>query len=93
MPTAGRLAAGGHLADLNTATDICETALATRSNSTHDRWTRLQSRRNQLAGRAQHLTTRPSGKLNDNDNGDPIPLRRHHPDNPHRARPARFLRQ
>jgi DNA polymerase III epsilon subunit-like protein len=86
---AGQLAAAGRLADLTAAIAICDTALAGRDDSTHEGWLRLQSRRNQLAGRAQRLQLRPSGHFDED--GNPIPLRRHHPDTPHRQPRARFV--
>jgi len=86
---AGQLAAAGRLTDLDAGISICDAALAARHDSTHEGWLRLQSRRNQLAGRAQRLQVRPSG-LYDED-GNPIPLRRHHPDTPRRRPTTRFV--
>ncbi len=86
---AGQLAAAGRLADLTAGIDICDIALSVRHDSTHEGWVRLQSRRNQLAGRAQRLQLRPSGQFDED--GNPIPLRRHHPDAPRRKPTARFV--
>lgn len=86
---AGQIAASGRLTDLEAGVDVCDTALARRESSTHEGWARLTSRRNQLAGRADRSRQRPSGKFDEN--GNPIPLRRHHPDRPRRSRQHRFL--
>ena len=86
----GQLAAAGRLPDLTAAALVCDQALVVRAGSTHEGWTRLSARQNQLGGRQQRLTFRPSGKLDED--GNPIPLRRHHPDAPRRTRPTRFLR-
>jgi len=88
---AGQLAAPGRLPDLTAAILVCDQALAARAGSTHEGWIRLAARQNQLGGRQQRLTFRPSGKLDED--GNPIPVRRHHPDAPRRTRPSRFLRQ
>jgi len=85
---AGQIAAAGRLADLEAGVTICDTALLTRNGSTHEGWILLTSRRNQLAGRAERLRVRPSGTF-DGD-GNPIPLRRHHPTTPRRTRQRRF---
>jgi DNA polymerase III epsilon subunit-like protein len=88
---AGYISAPGRLPDLQAALDACDAALAIRDESTTDGWMRLASRRNQIAGHVQRLEFRPSGQL-DGD-GNPIPLRRHHPENPVRTRQPRFMRQ
>ncbi len=87
---AGQLAAAGKEADLLAALDVCDIALSTSDASTHDGWSRLRSRRSQLDGRLQRLVVRPSGKFDEN--GNPIPIRRHHPEAPHRVRTPRFAR-
>jgi DNA polymerase III epsilon subunit-like protein len=86
---AGHVAASGRLVDLNDGMDICDTAFTVRADSTHEGWSRLISRRNQLAGRAERLRVRPSGKLDQD--GNPVPLRRHHPATPRRVRQPRFV--
>ncbi len=86
---AGQLAAGGRLANLDRALEICDEALETAGGSTHPGFGRLRSRRNQLAGRRQRLLVRPSGEVDAD--GNPIPARRHHPAKPRRTRPPRFL--
>lgn len=86
---AGQLAAPGRLSDLQAGIAVCDDAFSCRGGSTHEGWSRLTSRRNQLAGRAQRLTLRPSGAYDED--GNPIPLRRHHPAMPRRARTPRFV--
>ncbi len=86
---AGQVAAAGRLTDLEAGATICDNALDTRDGSTHEGWLRLISRRNQLAGRADRLRVRPSGTFDAD--GNPIPLRRHHPMAPRRTRQPRFL--
>lgn len=86
---AGQLAAAGRMADLQSGVEICEEAFSVRSDSTHEGWSRLSSRMNQLAGRVERLRVRPSGLLDED--GNPIPLRRHHPEAPRRTRQPRFV--
>jgi len=87
---AANIAAAGTSTDLNAALTICDVALARIGGSTADGWVRLRARRNQIAGRAQRITGRPSGRVDED--GNPIPVRRHHPTEPQRTRPARFAR-
>jgi DNA polymerase III epsilon subunit-like protein len=87
---AGQLAAPGRLADLDAATELCDIALSTRAGSTHEGWARLLARRSQIAGRRQRLTVRPSGTFDED--GRPVPIRRHQATSPRRTRPLRFLR-
>jgi len=86
---AGQLAAGGRLANLDRALQVCDDALDTAGASTHPGWSRLRSRRSQIAGRRQRLLVKPSGEVDED--GNPIPARRHHPDKPRRTRPMRFV--
>lgn len=86
---AGQLAAGGRLANLDRALEICDEMLETADGSTHPGFGRLRSRRNQLAGRRQRLLVRPSGEFDED--GNPIAARRHHPTRLRRVRPSRFL--
>ena len=88
---AGQLGAGGRAVDLQAALKVCTAALLTAGDSSHDGWSRLRARRNQLDGRLTRLT-RPLSGTYDVD-GQPVPVRRHHPSNPRRTRPTRFLRQ
>lgn len=87
---AGQLAAAGRTTDIRTALAACKTALRTQHGDTHEGWTRLHGRTQQLAGRLQRRKVRPSGKFDAD--GNPIPVRRHHPENPHRVRAPRFRR-
>lgn len=86
---AGALAAPGRITHLDAALGVCSETLAQQAGSTHDSWRRLASRRNQLAGRRQRLLVKPSGQFDPD--GNPIPTRRHHPTNPRRTRPPRFV--
>jgi hypothetical protein len=52
-------------------------------------WTEIAAKRGQLLGRLTRLRVRPSGELDDD--GNPIPARRHHPVEPRRARARRFV--
>jgi DNA polymerase III epsilon subunit-like protein len=88
---AGAVAARGSRTDFAAATKVCDASLKTRHGSTHEAWVRLLSRRNQLAGRRDRLTVRPSGRFDAN--GRPIPARVHHPTEPHRTRGQRFARK
>lgn len=87
---AGQLAAAGGTADLRAALAAAKLTQRTRHNSTHDGWARLQARTHQLAGQLQRLKVRPSGTFDAD--GNAIPIRRHHPDNPRRTRAPRFRR-
>lgn len=87
---AGQIAAAGSITDLRTALAACKLALRARRGSSHDAWNRLQARSHQLAGQLERLRIRPSGRFDAD--GNPIPLRRHHPTTPHRSRPRRFQR-
>ncbi|MFP5255566.1 MAG: exonuclease domain-containing protein [Acidimicrobiia bacterium] len=87
---AGRLAATGREEDLRAALAVAKLARRQRAGSTHEGWRRLQARSHQLAGQLRRRKQRPSG-LFDAD-GNPIPLRRHHPETPRRVRPMRFSR-
>jgi len=88
---AGQLGAGGRTVDLQAALNVCGAALLLAGDSSHDGWSRLRARHNQLAGRLARLTVPLSGTYDAD--GNPIPARRHHPTNPQRTRPTRFLRQ
>lgn len=87
---AGQLAAAGRTADLRAALAACETASGTQNGSTHEGWIRLHGRTQQLAGRLERRRVRPSGEFDED--GNPIPVRRHHPETAHRVRPPRFRR-
>ncbi|GAB3439120.1 hypothetical protein GCM10027517_12150 [Phycicoccus ginsengisoli] len=53
-----------------------------------DGWPELRAKRGQLAGRRTRLRGRLSTELNDD--GNPTPVFRHHPDDPRRVRGRRF---
>lgn len=86
---AGQLAAPGREANFAAGINICTTTFKVRDSSTHEGWRRLQSRQAQLEGRRRRLEFKPSGKTDED--GNQIPVRIHHPTQPHRTRPARFL--
>jgi hypothetical protein len=57
------------------------------ARSTSGRWL-ASAKRAQLLGRLEGRRLRPSGELDED--GNPVPVRRHHPEEPRRARPRRF---
>jgi DNA polymerase III epsilon subunit-like protein len=85
---ANLLAAPGSEADLHRAVDACDEALLSRGGSTFEGWTELGAKRGQLLGRLERLRVRPTDQLDED--GNPIPVRRHHPEAPRRTRPRRF---
>lgn len=85
---ASLLAAPGSLDALQRGIDTCDETFLSRQGSTDDGWAELASRRGQLLGRASRLRDRTSGQLDAD--GNPVPLRRHHPLVPHRTRARRF---
>ncbi len=87
---AGRIAVAGKKRDLTRALKVCDDAFAARAGSTLEGWTRLLSRRQQVAGRLQRLNVRASGAFDED--GNAIPARAHTPQNPRRTRVPRFAR-
>jgi hypothetical protein len=85
---ATRLAAAGGETDLRRAIDVCDEALLSRGGSTFEGWAELGAKRAQLLGRLERLRARPTDQLDED--GNPIPVRRHHPEAPRRTRPRRF---
>lgn len=85
---ANLLAAPGSIEALERGINLCGEALLYRNGSTHDGWTQLAAKRGQLLGRLTRLRGRPSGALDED--GNPIPVRRHHPEDPQRSRGRRF---
>jgi DNA polymerase III epsilon subunit-like protein len=85
---ANLLAAPGDEAALRRAADACEEALQSRDGSTFDGWTELGAKRAQLLGRLERRRAGSAVKLDED--GNPIPVRRHHPEEPRRTRPRRF---
>lgn len=87
---AGRIARAGGEKDLTRALSICDTAFGARRGSTAPGWTRLLSRRQQVAGRLQRLASQPSQCFDED--GNAIPTRSRTQANPRRTRPRRFTR-
>lgn len=87
---AAAIAAAGRTSDYRKALALCDQTLALAGESTHESWRRLRSRRAQIAGRARRLDQK-NATTHDED-GNLIPVRRHHPDKPHRTRTPRFAR-
>lgn len=86
--SANLLAAPGGASDLRRAVDACEEALLSRGGSTFEGWAELGAKRAQLLGRLERVRVRPSDELDED--GNPIPTRRHHPEAPRCSRPRRF---
>ena len=84
------VAAAGRAADLTAAVSVCDAVLAHRDGSTLEAWSSLETRRGLLAGRARRLAFRHSGEYDED--GNPVPVRRHHPETPRRVRHPRFQR-
>ena len=85
---ASLVAAPGGEAQLRRAVGICEEAFLSRGTSTFEGWAALGAKHAQLLGRLDRLRVRPTDALDED--GNPIPARRHHPDEPRRTRPRRF---
>lgn len=84
---ARRVAGPGSLDRLRQARDICDETLLGCLGSTDDGWTELRATRNRIAG---NLARRPRFTGDLDADGNPIPVRRHHPDSPKRTRRRRF---
>jgi DNA polymerase III epsilon subunit-like protein len=84
------LAAGGRKADLEAAALVCGTTLPLRNGSTDEAWRLLDIREAQILGQIERQRVRYSDEFDDD--GNPIPLRRHQAERPHRIRATRFLR-
>lgn len=82
------LAAPGSDAALERAITTCDEALADWAGNTADGWPELRAKRGQLAGRLTRLRGRLSTELDED--GNPVPVRRHHPAQPQRVRGRRF---
>lgn len=81
-------AAPGDEAALRRAADACAEAFLSRDGSTFDGWTELGVEQAQLLGRRERRRAGSAVKLDDD--GNPVPVRRHHPETPRRTRPRRF---
>jgi hypothetical protein len=73
---------------LRRAAEVCDEALLSRDGSTFDGWTELGAKRGQLLGRIERRRAGSAVKLDAD--GNSIPVRRHHPEQPRRTRPRRF---
>lgn len=85
---AQRVASSGSAQRLAEATGICNETLLACGGSTDPGWGELRAVRNRLAGQLARRALRPSGEVDDD--GNPIPVRRHHPEQPERTRHRRF---
>jgi hypothetical protein len=85
------VAVAGDEVSLRRALDIADEALAEQDDSTHEGWHRLLARARQVRGRLDRMRFRHSGHFDAD--GNPIPLRIHHPDQPKRPAVRRFQRQ
>lgn len=84
------LAAGGREQDLQDAAAVCAAVLPLRAGNTDEAWRLLEIRGAQIDGQIERRRVRFSDQVDED--GNPIPLRRHHPANPRRVRAPRFLR-
>ena len=84
------VARGGREIDLRNAVSVCDETLALRGDNTDDAWRSLAIRRARVAGQLERRRVRYTGRVDAD--GEPIPVRRHHPAAPHRHRMPRFLR-
>ena len=84
------LTAARRAGDIKTALHICHTALATRDDSTDVGWLLISAREAHLAGIQERLNVTYTGQVDAD--GNPIPKRRHQPENPTRTWPLRFAR-
>ncbi len=85
---AATIAAPGGTSHFQRGIDICDQALGARRGSSDDAWPQLLARRAQLQGRLARRTDRLTATTDDN--GQPVPVRRHQPTAPRRTRPSRF---
>lgn len=81
-------AAPGSAKHLQAGIKICEETLLGRAGSTDDGWRDLLTTRGRLAGQLARRSFKPSGHVDED--GNPVPIRRHHPTTPERTRGARF---
>ncbi|MGQ2913092.1 hypothetical protein [Aeromicrobium sp.] len=82
------LARTGGEETLERAIKVCDEALGRWAQNTADGWPELRAKRGQLVGRLTRLRGRLSSELDED--GNPIPVRRHHPADPRRVRGRRF---
>lgn len=87
---ATNLAAGGRDVDLAEGAAVCAQTLPLRGGNTDDAWRLLEIREAQILGQIERRRVRYSDLVDED--GNPIPKRRHNPTNPRRVRQPRFLR-
>ena len=75
---------------LRRAMAITRLTMRRRDGSTHEGWHRLEARYRQAAAALERSQVRWSGYFDAD--GNPVPVRRHHPETPRRTRPRRFQR-
>ncbi len=85
---ANLLAAPSDVAALDRAIKVRDEAFLSRQGSTDDAWTELAAKRGQLLGRLARLRARSTSEFDDD--GNPLPHRCHHPDQPRRRHTRRF---
>ena len=85
---ARNVGASGGVKQLQQGLDICGEALLSRAGSTDDGWRDLLATQGRLAGQLARRSFTPSGNVDHN--GNPIAVRRHHPDAAERIRRGRF---
>lgn len=85
---ARNVAAAGGVKQLQRGLDVCGEALLSRAGSTDDGWRDLLATRGRLSGKLARRSFRPSGQVDED--GNPIAVRRHHPETPERTRRPRF---
>jgi hypothetical protein len=83
------VAAGGREADLMAALAVIGPTLAQRAGNTDEAWAGLEIRASHIEGSLE----RRRALYRIDEHGNRVPVRRHHPENPRRTRPSRFLRK
>jgi hypothetical protein len=85
---AGNLATAGGVEQLQRGLEVGGEALLTQACSTDDGWRDLRSTQGRIAGQLTRRSFKPSGDIDEN--GNPVPVRRHQPQTPQRTRAGRF---
>jgi hypothetical protein len=83
---AQRLAARAGLKHLQVALAVCDEALLRAGGSTDEGWDALRATRARIAGQHLRPQPKPSGEVDDD--GNPVPVRRHHPTGPNGPGPG-----
>jgi hypothetical protein len=81
-------ATAGGVEQLQRGLEVCGEALLTQACSTDDGWRDLRSTQGRIAGQLTRRSFKPSGDIDEN--GNPVPVRRHQPQTPQRTRAGRF---